>query len=72
MQALEHPAPVEKDFLPLNGTAQIAATITESGGAAVQNGTTVTFNTTAVASLGSVARRFPTRQRQKPRRLGAV
>jgi hypothetical protein len=32
--------------LPLNGTATITATVTETGGSAVQNGTTVTFATT--------------------------
>jgi adhesin/invasin len=38
-------------ILPLNGTTQITATVVESGGAAVSNGTTVTFTTT----LGSFA-----------------
>ena len=36
-------------ILPLNGTAQITATVVGSGGSAVANGTTVTFTT----SLGS-------------------
>ena len=36
--------------LPLNGTAQITASVLESGGWPVQNGTVVTFTT----SLGSV------------------
>jgi hypothetical protein len=33
-------------ILPLNGTATITATVTKTGGAAVQNGTTVMFSTT--------------------------
>ncbi len=32
--------------LPLNGTATVSATLTQSGGSAVQDGTTVTFATT--------------------------
>jgi hypothetical protein len=33
-------------IIPINGTAQVTASVLESGGNAVQNGTTVTFTTT--------------------------
>jgi adhesin/invasin len=42
-------------ILPLNGTAQITATVVESGGSAVSNGTTVTFTTTLGSFVSSTA-----------------
>ena len=42
-------------ILPLNGTAQITATVVETGGAAVQNGTTVTFTTTLGSFVSNTA-----------------
>ena len=42
-------------ILQLNGTAQITATVTETGGAAVQNGTTVTFSTTLGSFVSNTA-----------------
>ena len=42
-------------ILPLNGTAQITATVVESGGAAVSNGTTVTFTTTLGSFVSNTA-----------------
>ncbi len=42
-------------ILPLNGTAQITATVVESGGSAVSNGTTVTFTTTLGSFVSNTA-----------------
>jgi len=38
---------VDKDILPVNGQATVTATVTESAGTAVHNGTIVSFQTTA-------------------------
>jgi hypothetical protein len=42
-------------ILPVNGTTQITATVVESGGAAVSNGTTVTFTTTLGSFVSNTA-----------------
>ncbi len=42
-------------ILPLSQTAQITATVVETGGAAVQNGTTVTFTTTLGSFVSNTA-----------------
>ncbi len=42
-------------IMPVNGTAQITATVVESGGTAVSNGTTVTFTTTLGSFVSNTA-----------------
>ena len=42
-------------ILPLNGATEISATVVESGGAAVSNGTTVTFTTTLGSFVSNTA-----------------
>ena len=46
---------VSRTVLPIDGTAQVVATVTESSGTPVHNGTVVTFMTTLGAVEPSVA-----------------